>query len=162
MNRPVFRINIKFHGSPFRGSEDLVGLASGDCFALATYKIYSATKKREEEFVPYLFVIVRVPGLTGDDAGAVVPEDLAHLTSLYLGSRQPRKRNFEDLVVRFLMDADRDAVFPSAIDDIRQRIETARWRVISARKANRLLYDMLFERVYAVRAQRVREQLRTR
>lgn len=39
-NRPMFRINIKFYGSPFRKAQDLVGLEPPDCFALATYKIH--------------------------------------------------------------------------------------------------------------------------
>jgi hypothetical protein len=35
--KAVFRINIKMHGTPFRRSEELVGLRSDDCFALGTY-----------------------------------------------------------------------------------------------------------------------------
>ena len=150
-DRPVFRINIKFHGSVFRKALDLVRLAPDDCFPLATYKIHLATRRQEEEFLPYLFVIVTVPGLAGDDAGNVVPEDLAHLTSLYLRSSQPRKRDFEDLVVRHLIHADQTPAVATAINDIRDRIETAVWRVISARRANRLLHERLFQRVYAVR-----------
>ena len=103
-DRPVFRINIKFHGTPFRKALELVGLAPDDCFPLATYKIRSATIRQEEEFIPYLFVVVSVPGLTGDRAGAVVPEDLAHLASLYMKSSQPRKRDFEDLIVALLKE----------------------------------------------------------
>ena len=150
-DRPVFRINIKFHGSPFRKAVELVGLTPNDCFALATYKIHSATKKQEEEFLPYLFVIVSVPGLTGDSAGAEIPEDLAHLTALYMGSSLPRKRDFEDLVVRHMVDAPQEATTSAAIDKIRGRIDRAPWRVISARRANHLLHSQLFERVYAVR-----------
>ena len=37
--RPIYRVNIKFHGSPFRRAPEMVGLESDDCFALATYKI---------------------------------------------------------------------------------------------------------------------------
>ncbi len=150
-DRPVFRINIKFHGSVFRKARDLVRLAPDDCFPLATYKIHLATRRQEEEFLPYLFVIVTVPGLAGDDAGTVVPEDLAHLTSLYLRSSQPRKRDFEDLVIRHLIRADQAPAVATAINEIRNRIDTAVWRVISARRANRLLHDLLFQRVYAVR-----------
>ena len=150
-DRPVFRINIKFHGSPFRRAEDLVGLPPDDCFALATYKIHSATNKQEEEFIPYLFVVVSVPGLAGDHAGALVPEDLAHLTSLYMRSSQPHKRDFEDLVVRHMIDSPQEASIKAALDDIWTRIDTARWRIISARRADQLLHDLLFERVYAVR-----------
>lgn len=150
-DRPVFRINIKFHGSLFRKAHDLVGLAAEDCFALATYKIHSATRKQEEEILPYLFVIVSVPGLTGDEAGAIVPDELAHLTSLYLRSSQPRKRDFEDFVVRHIIDNTGDESVRGAVDEIWTRIDAARWRVISARRADRLLHDLLFQRVYAVR-----------
>ena len=151
MDRPVFRINIKFHGSVFRNSQDLVGLTPNDCFALATYKIHSATKRQREEFIPYLFVVVSVPGLGGDDAGAVVPDDVAHLAALYKESSQPRKRNFEDQVVRYLIAGNQGAELAAAIDDIRNRIDAAPWRVISARRADQLLHELLFERVYAVR-----------
>lgn len=150
-DRPVFRINIKFHGSLFRKAPDLVGLAADDCFALATYKIHSATRKQEEEFIPYLFVIVSVPGLASDEAGAIVPGDLAHLTSLYMRSSQPRKRDFEDLVVRHVIDTTEDASVRGAVDEIWTRIDAARWRVLSARRADRLLHELLFQRVYAVR-----------
>ena len=54
-------------------------------------------------------------------------------------------------MVRFRIDADRNAEFTTAIDAIRQSIETARWRVISARRADRLRHEMLFQRVYAAR-----------
>jgi hypothetical protein len=44
-NRKVFRLDIKFHGSQFRNAQSVVGLPPEDCFALATYKIYSALQK---------------------------------------------------------------------------------------------------------------------
>lgn len=150
-DRPVFRINIKFHGSAFRNALELVGLSPCDCFALATYKIHSATTKQQREFLPYLFVVVSVPGLTGDSAGAEVPEDLVHLTSLYKGSSQPGKLGFEDLVVQHVIENRQDASLASAINSIRGRIAKAPWKVISARRANKLLHELLFERVYAVR-----------
>ena len=150
-DRPVFRINIKFHGSLFRKAADLVGLAADDCFALATYKIHSATRKQEQEFIPYLFIIVSVPGLASDEAAAIVPDDLAHLTSLYMLSSLPRKRDFEDRVVRHMIDDMDDAFARNAVVQIWDRIQGARWRVISARRADRLLHELLFDRVYAVR-----------
>ena len=150
-DRPVFRINIKFHGSPFRRAADLVGLEPEDCFPLATYKIHAAVKRQEEEFLSYLFLIVSIPGLTGDSAGAEVPEDLVHLASLYMQSSQPRKRDFEDLVVRRMVDARREEPVAKAVAAIGRRIDRASWRVVSARRANRLLHEKLFERVYAVR-----------
>jgi hypothetical protein len=80
--RPVFRINIKFYGTLFRNARTLVGLEPEDCFALATYKIYQGLQKHESERLPYVFVIVGVPGLTGAGVGAAVPEDLVHMVSL--------------------------------------------------------------------------------
>ena len=150
-DRPVFRINIKFHGSSFRNAIDLVGLEPDDCFPLATYKIHSAIKKQKEEFLSYLFVIVSIPGLTGDSAGANVPEDLVHLASLYMTSSQPLKRDFEDIIVRHMVDTHREEPITEAVDTIRKQIDSASWRVVSALRANQLLHDRLFERVYAVR-----------
>ncbi|MDE0028575.1 MAG: hypothetical protein OXU42_04115 [Deltaproteobacteria bacterium] len=150
-DRPVFRINIKFHGSAFRKAVELVGLESADCFPLATYKIYSARKKQEQEYLPYLFVIVSIPGLTGDSAGAAVPEDVTHLTALYMKSSQPRKQNFEDHIVHHLVDAPQVRTVAEAIKRISVQIDSAPWRVISARRADRLLHELLFDRVYAVR-----------
>ena len=40
--RPIYRINIKFHGAQFRQAREWVGLEPRDCFALATYKINGA------------------------------------------------------------------------------------------------------------------------
>lgn len=48
--RPVFRINIKFHGTLFRQAQELVGLAPDDCFALATYKIKQGLENRSARF----------------------------------------------------------------------------------------------------------------
>ena len=111
-DRPVFRLNIKFHGSQFRNAQDLVDLAPEDCFALATYKIYSALQKQEREHLPYIFVIVGVPNLTCSVVGEVVPNNLV---------------------------------------EFEERIRNALWRVLSARKANALLREKLFERAYALR-----------
>ena len=61
--RPVFRINIKFHGAPFRKAWELVELAPENCFALATYKIHQAMERQRREVLPYVFVVVGVPGL---------------------------------------------------------------------------------------------------
>jgi len=74
--RQVFRLNIKFHGSQFRRAQELVGLPPDDCFALATYKIYSALQKQEKEHLPYIFVIVGVPNLTGAVVGDTLPNDV--------------------------------------------------------------------------------------
>src|SRR5207248_4038403 len=80
--RQVFRLNIKFHGSQFRKAADLVGLNPEDCFALATYKIYSALQKQEREHLPYIFVVVGVPHLTGSVVGAAIPANIIEFATL--------------------------------------------------------------------------------
>ena len=150
--RPVFRINIKFYGTLFRNARDLVGLDPEDCFALATYKIHQGLQKHEAERLPYVFVIVGVPGLTGASEGAVVPEDLAHLVSLVHAAKGvPGKRSIEERVVANLIDAEQTEPFRTELTRFREEIEAADWYALSARRADRLLRDKLFERVYAVR-----------
>lgn len=150
--RPVFRINIKFYGTLFRNARDLVGLDPEDCFALATYKIHQGLQKHESERLPYVFVIVGVPGLTGASVGAAVPEDLAHLVSLvHASTGVPGKRAIEERVVASLTDAEQPEPFRTELTRFREEIEAAEWYALSARRAARLLREKLFERVYAVR-----------
>ena len=150
--RPVFRINIKFHGTLFRNAADLVKLEPEDCFALATYKIHQGLQKQEREVLPYLFVIVSVPGLTGATVGAAIPEDLAHLGAVVQSAKKLQgKREVEEAVVTHLLRDSQDEPFHKLRLSLIGQIESAEWRTISARKADRLLRGMLFERVYAVR-----------
>jgi hypothetical protein len=149
--RPVFRINIKFHGSAFRKATELVGLDPADCFALATYKINQALIKQEKEVLPYIFAIVGVPELTGARVGSVVPENLVHLNSLILGSEMPGKRDLEDQIVLHLLDTAQTQPIQEGLQEFRRQIAEADWRIISARRADKLLREKLFERVYAVR-----------
>jgi hypothetical protein len=150
--RPVFRINIKFYGTLFRNARDLVGLEPEDCFALATYKIHQGLQKHENERLPYVFIIVGVPGLTGASVGEAVPEDLAHLISLIHSAKGvPGKRAIEERVVANLIDAEQPEPFRTDLAHFREEIESAEWYALSARRADRLLREKLFERVYAVR-----------
>jgi hypothetical protein len=150
--RPVFRINIKFHGTLFRKAQDLVGLEPGDCFALATYKIYQGLQKHESERLPYVFVVVGVAGLTGASVGAAIPEDLAHLISLvHAASRIPGKRSIEERVVAYLLEAESSEPFRADIARCEDEMLSADWYALSARRADRLLRDKLFDRVFAVR-----------
>jgi hypothetical protein len=150
--RPVFRINIKFHGTLFRNAQELVGLAPEDCFALATYKIFQGLQKQEDERLPYLFAIVGVPGLTGGAVGSAIPQNLTHLVSLVHESREIQgKRGIEECIVASLLDTEQPEPFRTSLASYRTNIESAEWRVLSARRADRLLREMLFERVYAVR-----------
>lgn len=153
--RPVFRINIKFHGTLFRRAPELVGLAPEDCFALATYKIYQGLRKEQRETLPYVFLIVSVAGLTGESVGKSIPDDiiaLATIVRLAKSSSSLKKREFEDRLVDMLLSDAAPAHFRRTVSEtIVPQLEAADWRVLSAAKANRLLREMLFERVYAVR-----------
>lgn len=150
--RPAFRINIKFHGTLFRNARREVGLDPDDCFALATYKIHLGLEKHEKERLPYVFLIVSVPGLTGASVGAIVPEDLAHLVSLVHAAKGvPGKRAIEERVVANLIDSEQLEPFRTELTRFREEIEAANWYALSARRANQLLREKLFERVYAVR-----------
>lgn len=154
--RPVYRINIKFHGSRFRRAPELVGLEPGDCFALATYKIHSALKKQDEERLPYFFAIVGVPELTGEDVGRSFPDELAEAVAFFhQAPRAQRKRNFEDAVIDHVV-ARQLPVFLETYS----RIIQANWFVLSARKADKLLRELLFDRVYALRIRNFAQQFR--
>lgn len=149
--RPVFRINIKFHGSLFQKANELVGLDSDDCFALATYKIYGALKKQESEHRAYIFLIVSVPGLTGALVGDGLPEDVVHLSAVTHEVLKSGKRAIEDAIVSRIADFPADFGAQSVIEDHSKRIGAARWFVLSARRADALLRQHLFDRVYGLR-----------
>jgi hypothetical protein len=150
--RQVFRINIKFHGSQFRKARELVGLDPEDCFALATYKIHSALQKQEAEHLPYIFVIVGVPGLTGSVVGAAVPSDFVDLCALVRDAKAlTGVRTVEDQIVDRLAEEPETFGLDAALREFRSRIEQANWYVLSARRAFQLLVEKLFERAYALR-----------
>jgi hypothetical protein len=144
--RALFRINIKFHGSQFRRAAEMVGLEPTDSFALATYKIQGAIEKQEKEGLPYFFAIVGVPHLTGASIGAGISEDLATLVALVMASGTPGKRDFEDAVIDYVI-REKLPVFSETYD----RVYKADWFILSARKADKLLRELLFERVFALR-----------
>jgi len=149
--RPVFRLNIKFHGTLFQNAKLMVGLEPEDCFALATYKVWQGMQRQQVEVLPYVFAIVSVPGLTADIVGAAVPDRLVHLAAFAYSARSAGKRHVEDAIIRHLIAHAQPDNVGGPIANHASRIEAAEWRVISARKADRLLRDLLFERVYAVR-----------
>lgn len=154
LGRPVYRVNIKFHGSLFRRAPEMVGLDPEDCFALATYKIHGALKKQETDAPPYIFVIVSVPNLTAESVGASVPPNYMEFVSWVTASKNvPAKRDIEDRVVEVL-HSENLPVFEST----RRRIADAGWYVLSARKADKLLRQLLFERVFALRTRNFSRQ----
>lgn len=154
--RPVYRVNIKFHDSLFRRAKEMVGLDPRDCFALATYKIDGALQKQTKDELPYIFVIVTVPDLTAESIGAGVPSELQEFVARVTASKRiPRKRSIEDRIVDVLQNEGHPA-FAS----VRKRIADADWYVLGAKKADRLLRELLFERVFALRTRNFSRQFR--
>jgi hypothetical protein len=102
--RPVYRVNIKFHGTLFRRAKEMVGLEPEDCFALATYKIDGALQKQKKDELPYMFVIVSVPDLKADAVGTAIPLEFQEFVAqVMVSKRVPRKRDIEDRTVDILL-----------------------------------------------------------
>lgn len=136
-NRPLFRLNIKFHGTLFNAAKEYVNLEPADCFALATYKISAALKRQQDEALPYLFLIISVPDVPRETIELSISDDWAWLAAI-------SGRNVEEAIVRLLSVG-------AWVEPIRTRIAQAEFRVLSARRANNLLRELLFERVHALR-----------
>lgn len=136
-NRPVCRLNIKFHGTLFKQAVEYVGLEPQDCFALATYKIHGALQRQQDERLPFVFLIIGVPDFPRELIEQNVSDDWAWLASL-------SGRAVEESIAKRLTQE------PWA-SSVRERIHQSEFRVISARRAYGLLRDLLFERVHALR-----------
>jgi len=146
-NRAVYRLNIKFHGSRFRRALELVGLDPEDSFALATYKIIGALKKQEEEQLPYFFAIVGVSNLTGQAVGFQLPHNLLEtVTYLSAAPKMQGKRDLEDRLIEYVSSKN---LVPYS--DVMNSLHKAQWYILSARRADKLLRERLFDRVYALR-----------
>jgi hypothetical protein len=144
--RPLYRINIKFFGSNFRQGPGLVGLQPEDCFPLATYKIHGALQKQEQEHLPYLFIIVGVPGLTAEALAPAIEDKYVLPLAWLSASKLAGKRDLEDKVVDRIVEDD-----SRAYQQAYGRIRSADWFVLSARRADKLVHDLLYERVFALR-----------
>lgn len=154
--RAIYRLNIKFHGARFRRAKELVGLDPDDCFALATYKIHSALRKQDEEALPYLFAIVSLP-LTAQAIGQRIPDNVTSAMALiYDAPRASGKRDFEDRLVEQMV-SQREPAFAHAVAEI----ENATWHVLGARRADQLVKEHLYERVFATRIPRFAQVFRS-
>lgn len=138
---PICRLNIKFHGTLFRESRRFVGLEPEDCFALATYKINNGLKRQDEERLPYVFLILSVPELNAAEVGGLIPEDYVWALAVLQG-----KRAVEEAIVDRLRASD----FRELFRPIFEKMPEGQFRVISAKKAYKLLSEKLFERVHAL------------
>lgn len=77
---------------------------------------------------------------------------MAHVTA---SDRAARKRDIEDRIVYFLHE-DGHPAFAAT----RKRLATAQWYVLGAKKADKLLRELLFERVFALRTRNFSRQFR--
>ncbi len=145
--RPIYRINIKFHGASFRLAEDWVGLKPDNCFPLATYKIYGALQKQEEEHLPYVFIIVGIRNLIAEGIGEELPPTyIEHMTVLMASKRVRGKRGIEDAIIdRIAREGHK------TFSETTARLEKADWFVLSARRADKLMREKLYDRVFALR-----------
>jgi hypothetical protein len=144
--KPLYRLNIKLHGSLFRQSMEHVGLAPENCFPLATYKIFSALQKQDERHLPYLFVVVTAPGLTAESTGDALPQVVSEglLTAkAVIGSGV---REAEERFISAFRRLD-----PAFFAEIDKKLMSGKWFVFSARRAHNLMKEFLFERVFALR-----------
>jgi hypothetical protein len=145
--RPLYRFNIKFVGAVFRRGAEMVGLEPADCFPLATYKIHAALQEQTQEHLPYVFAVVKVPDLNATAVAEAIPVDQVRpVAQLFASPAVNRKRDYEDWLVDKIVALRSDA-FMAAYS----RIRAAAWYVLSARRADRLLHERLFERVFALR-----------
>lgn len=144
--RPLYRLNIKFHGSLFRKAKETVGLEPSDCFPLATYKIKSALDKQDQEHLPYLFVVVTGSAISAESTGEMLPAvfvKAAHFGKQIINSG---KRDLEERIVQRFIASDAER-----FGKIVKAIERARWFVFSARRAQELMKEKLFDRVFALK-----------
>lgn len=144
--RPIYRLNIKFHGALFANARQVVGLEPEDCFALATYKIRGALRKQEAEHLPYIFVVVGERSLTGETVGKEIPGHYIDTAALYYQSPKAKgKRDLEDRLVEQVV-TDQAPIFQRTYE----AILNADWYILSARRADRLVREYLYERVFAL------------
>lgn len=148
--RQVFRINIKFHGTLFRDARKVVGLEPEDCFALATYKIKQGLEKHDREGLPYLFLIVSA-NIAASEVGNTIPDPIIDLWTLIASTKGKveGKKRLEDRLVEHMVK-EPPAEFAAIQSRLIETLAQARWRVLSARKAQKVMKDLLFQRVFAL------------
>lgn len=144
--RPLCRLNIKFHGTPFRESRRYVGLEPDDCFPLATYKINNAAKRQRAEDLPYVFVVLTALDLTAAEVASIVSDDYVRALVVMQQAVSTGKLALEERVVERLLASDQLPRF----EPILGRMPEGQFRVLSASRAMALLQTQLFDRVHAL------------
>ena len=84
--------------------------------------------------------------------GEAIPQDLMHLCAICQeATKLTGKRQVEDQIVERLTTNPSTFGVGASIDGYLGQIHEAQWFVLSARRAERLLRQMLFQRAYALR-----------
>jgi hypothetical protein len=138
------RINIKFHGTLFRGAPALVQLETEDCFALATYKIHAAHQQQDEDNYPYVFFVLSIPHLSAASVASSVPDDFVWLQGVV------GRRVVEEAIATEITRPE----YGEGLQEVVARMQEGTFRVISVSRAINLLHSHLFDRVYALRLPR--------
>lgn len=148
--RRAFRMNVKAHGTFFQQAAERVGLEPEDTFALATYKIRDANAKASEEALPFLFAVVSSQALAPRAIADNLPDEIRTIfdtSSLYRSFKGGRK--LENLLADWLLEQPEYRESP-LLTGLQTAVREAKWRVISAGRARKLMADYLFERVPAL------------
>ncbi len=144
---PIYRFNVKYHGSLFARAQDLVGLEPEDCFALATYKIYLANQKSEKDHLPYIFAIVGVRDIAAASVGEEFADEITERMSLIKAAtkRGFSKKDIEDAIIDTVVSQDLPIV-----KTLLDKIKSEAWYILSGFKAHALLKNLMFKRCYAL------------
>jgi hypothetical protein len=95
---------------------------------------------------------VGVPNLTGSVVGEAVPYELVDFaTRAKYAPRVEGKRKIENAIVEAITSRPSDFGLDAILLTFQEQIKSATWRVLSARRADKLLREQLFERAYALR-----------
>jgi hypothetical protein len=94
--------------------------------------------------LPYVFLVLSCLGLTSRSVSELIPLEFTWFMAT--AARFP-KRDLEEAIVARLLTP----VYAEVLVDIRQRISASEFRVLSASRAEQLVKERLFERVFALR-----------
>jgi hypothetical protein len=87
--------------------------------------------------------------------GAALPTDIVGFaTRARTSPRLQQKRKVEDAIVKAITTHPADFGLAETLDAFLDQIRNALWRVLSARRADQLLREKLFDRAYALRVPR--------
>ena len=99
-------------------------------------------------------MVATAPNLTVEAIGGDIPDDIMRLAPLLKAATNVTdlgKRDMEEHIADTLVGPDAPAAFVRVREDVLNRLANADWRALSAERAERLLHEKLWDRVYALR-----------